>query len=232
MQCDVLQRSDIPVPGPALDPADTALFRDEESTPRSARLHACRSRGSGGADAHAMVLDAPARGAGSRLHALLHFRPGGAARRLAQALRPRGPARSRALPGGPVLRSERLHAADVDPDGAVHSPVAGARLPRLVDDVAVFCDRLLVPARARRCAGPGGPTRDGFRALPGSAGPDAWTSHTAPDGSARGLVRAARARSGLFRRSAALRSEEHTSELQSPCNLVCRLLLEKKKKKK
>src|SRR5256885_10926358 len=35
---------------------------------------------------------------------------------------------------------------------------------------------------------------------------------------------AARARSGRRR------SEEHTSELQSPCNLVCRLLLEKKKK--
>src|SRR2546426_9133318 len=31
---------------------------------------------------------------------------------------------------------------------------------------------------------------------------------------------------------APVRSEEHTSELQSPCNLVCRLLLEKKKKKK
>src|SRR5688500_20230116 len=29
-----------------------------------------------------------------------------------------------------------------------------------------------------------------------------------------------------------LRSEEHTSELQSPCNLVCRLLLEKKNKHK
>src|SRR5256885_7126140 len=29
-----------------------------------------------------------------------------------------------------------------------------------------------------------------------------------------------------------LRSEEHTSELQSPCNLVCRLLLEKKKENK
>src|SRR5256885_10778429 len=28
------------------------------------------------------------------------------------------------------------------------------------------------------------------------------------------------------------RSEEHTSELQSPCNLVCRLLLEKKQKNK
>src|SRR3989454_8110807 len=31
---------------------------------------------------------------------------------------------------------------------------------------------------------------------------------------------------------ATLRSEEHTSELQSPCNLVCRLLLEKKKNNK
>src|SRR5256885_5852110 len=30
-------------------------------------------------------------------------------------------------------------------------------------------------------------------------------------------------------RDAVYRSEEHTSELQSPCNLVCRLLLEKKK---
>src|SRR5256885_17174492 len=32
-------------------------------------------------------------------------------------------------------------------------------------------------------------------------------------------------------RAARARSEEHTSELQSPCNLVCRLLLEKKKKR-
>src|SRR5256885_10919968 len=30
-------------------------------------------------------------------------------------------------------------------------------------------------------------------------------------------------------KGAEVRSEEHTSELQSPCNLVCRLLLEKKK---
>src|SRR2546426_5120041 len=39
---------------------------------------------------------------------------------------------------------------------------------------------------------------------------------------------------GLPRRPPApsRRSEEHTSELQSPCNLVCRLLLEKKKKTK
>src|SRR5256885_6918726 len=39
---------------------------------------------------------------------------------------------------------------------------------------------------------------------------------------------------GMFNKSTVdylkSRSEEHTSELQSPCNLVCRLLLEKKKK--
>src|SRR5256885_2668131 len=34
---------------------------------------------------------------------------------------------------------------------------------------------------------------------------------------------------GLVLRADVFRSEEHTSELQSPCNLVCRLLLEKKK---
>src|SRR6516162_10988647 len=34
---------------------------------------------------------------------------------------------------------------------------------------------------------------------------------------------------GVFLLLAVKRSEEHTSELQSPCNLVCRLLLEKKK---
>src|SRR5256885_12201385 len=34
---------------------------------------------------------------------------------------------------------------------------------------------------------------------------------------------------GFFPDVGATRSEEHTSELQSPCNLVCRLLLEKKK---
>src|SRR2546427_9574013 len=42
---------------------------------------------------------------------------------------------------------------------------------------------------------------------------------------------AARPRQGRSRRRGG-RSEEHTSELQSQSNLVCRLLLEKKKKKK
>src|SRR5256885_13086053 len=36
--------------------------------------------------------------------------------------------------------------------------------------------------------------------------------------------------SGVLILGACQRSEEHTSELQSPCNLVCRLLLEKKKR--
>src|SRR5258708_29411840 len=36
---------------------------------------------------------------------------------------------------------------------------------------------------------------------------------------------------GFPREPAVMRSEEHTSELQSPDHLVCRLLLEKKKKK-
>src|SRR2546426_516685 len=47
-----------------------------------------------------------------------------------------------------------------------------------------------------------------------------------PDGPLRDRVAGA-AGEPLRSRS---RSEEHTSELQSPCNLVCRLLLEKKKK--
>src|SRR5256885_4142432 len=46
-------------------------------------------------------------------------------------------------------------------------------------------------------------------------------------------ARAVRSSNGQPRESLATRdarrSEEHTSELQSPCNLVCRLLLEKKK---
>src|SRR2546426_8999302 len=41
----------------------------------------------------------------------------------------------------------------------------------------------------------------------------------------------ARERLGVLEDPHVVRSEEHTSELQSPCNLVCRLLLEKKKKR-
>src|SRR5256885_10522643 len=48
------------------------------------------------------------------------------------------------------------------------------------------------------------------------------------------MFRRERPQKGRYRQfyqiGAEVRSEEHTSELQSPCNLVCRLLLEKKKK--
>src|SRR5256885_8867118 len=49
----------------------------------------------------------------------------------------------------------------------------------------------------------------------------------AAQASSRGI----RMQSAFAPLNAVRRSEEHTSELQSPCNLVCRLLLEKKKNK-
>src|SRR2546426_945460 len=61
-----------------------------------------------------------------------------------------------------------------------------------------------------------------------SSSPSRWTSDVAT-ASHRALPGAAR--SGGGHPLAPRRSEEHTSELQSPCNLVCRLLLEKKKKR-
>src|SRR3989454_7361992 len=48
------------------------------------------------------------------------------------------------------------------------------------------------------------------------------TSRTTPHASVSSVT-------GTPIRAYSTRSEEHTSELQSPCNLVCRLLLEKKK---
>src|SRR5256885_13020967 len=50
---------------------------------------------------------------------------------------------------------------------------------------------------------------------------DDWSDHEKTVNTHAAIVDAIEAR----------RSEEHTSELQSPCNLVCRLLLEKKKLK-
>src|SRR5256885_7692002 len=52
-----------------------------------------------------------------------------------------------------------------------------------------------------------------------------------PDGARRARISAVAPSRSSIRSFSAGRSEEHTSELQSPCNLVCRLLLEKKKKK-
>src|SRR2546426_8652780 len=61
----------------------------------------------------------------------------------------------------------------------------------------------------------------GLRCRTPAPAPDAGSARTARPGRSRRCGCSCQAR----------RSEEHTSELQSPCNLVCRLLLEKKKKK-
>src|SRR3989454_4382391 len=64
-------------------------------------------------------------------------------------------------------------------------------------------------------------TRSPGITMPSSANPSITTPAAAASASSR---------IACCPESAAPRSEEHTSELQSPCNLVCRLLLEKKKK--
>src|SRR5688572_32476941 len=66
---------------------------------------------------------------------------------------------------------------------------------------------------------------------------ESFTPSPAPDGSSSpsrrrsGTGRLARSTDCCGRSHDSARSEEHTSELQSQSNLVCRLLLEKKKKK-
>src|SRR2546422_7641638 len=63
---------------------------------------------------------------------------------------------------------------------------------------------------------------------------DAWGSTGSPGGGPPGWVTAISASASSasrWRRPPTCRSEEHTSELQSRLHLVCRLLLEKKKKK-
>src|SRR2546422_3280972 len=68
-----------------------------------------------------------------------------------------------------------------------------------------------------------------FRSPWANAGcPERRPSHRARDGLCRAVAPSRRSRT----RADPERSEEHTSELQSRLHLVCRLLLEKKKKKK
>src|SRR5438552_13818089 len=64
----------------------------------------------------------------------------------------------------------------------------------------------------------------GIRAPARPPTPRADTSHVAPSPGTRGVIDPS-----PWRDPSCARSEEHTSELQSPDHLVCRLLLEKKK---
>src|SRR5256885_5698943 len=58
-----------------------------------------------------------------------------------------------------------------------------------------------------------------------------WATATRPASAPPRQAKLTNISPGRNRPWSSRRSEEHTSELQSPCNLVCRLLLEKKKKK-
>src|SRR5256885_15192909 len=67
-----------------------------------------------------------------------------------------------------------------------------------------------------------------FRSLTVERGDTTRTLEVVPDSVSAGEMRVGRIGAAPFI-PPSHRSEEHTSELQSPCNLVCRLLLEKKK---
>src|SRR5256885_3880983 len=70
--------------------------------------------------------------------------------------------------------------------------------------------------------------RSPFYAVERLLGTSALGLYSLADFVANLLLRPAGIAGQVLLASAAARSEEHTSELQSPCNLVCRLLLEKK----
>src|SRR5688572_11358413 len=78
------------------------------------------------------------------------------------------------------------------------------------------------------------PLRQVLRVLVAQGGKvvDTWPRNAENDARFGTVINAAEFRDRLFVTSKIDRSEEHTSELQSQSNLVCRLLLEKKKKKK
>src|SRR2546426_2984804 len=96
--------------------------------------------------------------------------------------------------------------------------------PRVVDRILRHLESQASRARHRR---PGAIPCHEFQRRPlehwANLAPKLRTLHVCPSGAPN----VARIRWG----ERIFRSEEHTSELQSPCNLVCRLLLEKKKRK-
>src|SRR2546426_8957690 len=93
-----------------------------------------------------------------------------------------------------------------------HSPSLGGRVSRVGDRP---CARL-----STRSGVPPSVSSSSWWVI----GRRSWRGSRVP--SPRGRLRLVAQVGGLY---LGVRSEEHTSELQSPCNLVCRLLLEKKK---
>src|SRR5688500_19656241 len=74
------------------------------------------------------------------------------------------------------------------------------------------------------------PVSQAFWASSGDPPLAAWPARAPPDRAASVMTEMRDVPNRAFMCPPGVRSEEHTSELQSPCNLVCRLLLEKKKK--
>src|SRR2546422_8165821 len=81
--------------------------------------------------------------------------------------------------------------------------------------------------RSGRCASASSSRSRGNASIAGRYEPRPEGDHR----EGRGVGRGARRRGHRHARARVLRSEEHTSELQSRLHLVCRLLLEKKKNK-
>src|SRR2546426_2242231 len=103
--------------------------------------------------------------------------------------------------------------------------LASIPLALMLAAAALLTSGSAVAQSAGRMGGGGGPMGGGAGLLPLMLRSAKLTPEQ--DAKVKELVAARRADQFLHLR--VLRSEEHTSELQSPCNLVCRLLLEKKK---
>src|SRR5205807_6604709 len=124
---------------------------------------------------------------------------------------------------GAALRVLRPGPAGLDPLHRSHAgrDARGALLLRFRRESAGRRDR----ARERTDRGAAGA---GTRRGPRSAHAVDSRTHRRPTMRSRRLAPMTPLRRSVRLATLALRSEEHTSELQSPCKLVCRLLLEKK----
>src|SRR5437867_7839525 len=129
--------------------------------------------------------------------------------------------RPREVPRPPEANPESGRAADdAEHPRAVRRAVSPARRASLPTEVPLRCaSGRRDPSGGRRGVSGGGPVRHGIEPEPRAV--------RCP----RGARRCRRGPGHPFRAQEDPRSEEHTSELQSPYDLVCRLLLEKKKKK-
>src|SRR2546426_6804070 len=119
-------------------------------------------------------------------------------------------------------RARGLLARCSDPEGPVRD--AGAHRGAAQDAARAVAARWSRGATRRRV----------HRLRPGHRGAAAVRARCGRRGSRRATTCAPERRAGdraPDQTADVVRSEEHTSELQSPCNLVCRLLLEKKKQK-